>query len=65
MRCRDLTRSYVANKIRRFLTWKGYDARVFSCSEVRKRLYPDYASPPAEYWNPDNSEVVSVAFNEA
>ncbi len=30
---------------------------MFSCSEVRKVMYPDYASPPAEYWNPDNKDV--------
>lgn len=49
--------SYVANKIRRFLTWKGYQARVFSCTEVRKKNYPSYSSPSAEYWNPNNEEV--------
>ena len=48
---------YVANKIRRFLTWKGYQARVFSCTEVRKKNYPSFSSPSAEYWNPKNEEV--------
>ena len=48
---------YVANKIRRFLTWKGYQARVFSCTEVRKKNYPSFSSPSAEYWNPNNEEV--------
>ena len=55
---RMLACRYVANKIRRFLTWKGYEARVFSCSEVRTKNYPDYASPPAIYWDPNNAEVV-------
>lgn len=50
-------KTYVANKISRFLKWKGYNARVFSCSDVRKRLYPEYASPPAEYWNEKNEEM--------
>lgn len=52
-----LIRRYVANKISRFLKWKGYNARVFSCCDVRKRLYPEYASPPAEYWNEKNEEM--------
>lgn len=47
----------MANKISRFLKWKGYNARVFSCCEVRKHRYPEYASPPAEYWNEENEEM--------
>ena len=49
---------YVANKICRFLKWKGYDARVFSCSAVRKRKYPEHSSLSSQYWNIDNKEVV-------
>ena len=50
----SLIHRYVANKISRFLRWKGYNARVFSCSDVRKQNYPEHASPSAEYWNVDN-----------
>lgn len=32
---------------------------MFSCTEVRKKNYPDYSSPSAEYWNPNNPEVGS------
>lgn len=54
---------YVANKISRFLKWKGYNARVFSCSDVRKHRYPEYASPPAEYWNEENEEMKKLRLN--
>lgn len=54
---------YVANKICRFLKWKGYDAHVFSCSEIRKKRYPEFSTLSSEYWNLDNKEVwVSLVF---
>lgn len=53
-------KSYVANKIRRFLTWKGYDSKVFSLSSIRHRHYPDLPSPPLEYYNLDHPKYGAI-----
>lgn len=52
---------FVAHRIRKFLTWKGYNAKVFTCAEIRVKHYPQFASPPPEFFCEQNSEVVQNA----
>ena len=53
-----ITSRYVANKICRFLKWKGYDARVFSCTEIRKKNHYEHSTISSEYWTVHNAEVI-------
>ena len=49
--------SFVAHRIRKFLTWKGYNAKVITCAETRVKYYPEYASPSPEFFSEENKEV--------
>ena len=53
----SLTSSFVAHRIRKFLTWKGYNAKVITCAETRLRHYPQFASPPPEFFCEEYPEV--------
>ena len=55
--CYRLKISFVAHRIRKFLTWKGYNAKVITCSETRVKYYPEYASPSPDFFSEENKEV--------
>ena len=50
-------RRFIAQKIRRFLTWKGYACQVFTVNETRKRRFPEYAVVPVNFFDYKNEAV--------
>lgn len=55
---------FVAHRIRKFLTWKGYNAKLISSAEVRVKYFPQFASPPPEFFNDSLPEVsVTLPFS--
>ncbi len=61
----SFTSSFVAHRIRKFLTWKGYNAKVITCAETRIRHYPQFASPPPEFFCEQYPEVDIEMVNNA
>ncbi|KAK8801178.1 hypothetical protein WA158_007009 [Blastocystis sp. Blastoise] len=53
-------KTFIAQKIRRFLNWKGYRCQVFTVNETRKTKFPQYAVVPAEFFDYKNEEALKI-----
>ena len=48
---------FVAHRIRKFLTWKGYNAKVITCADTRLKYFPELASPSPNFFSDNNEQV--------
>ena len=48
-------KSYVAQKLERYLNWNGYLTRIFNVGEYRRARFGAPAS--ADFFSPENSEI--------
>jgi broad specificity phosphatase PhoE/predicted kinase len=51
-------KSFTARKLERYLTWLGYDTRVFNLGQYRRERFPGYQ--PHDFFDPDNVESSRV-----
>lgn len=51
-------KSFTARKLDRYLTWLGYDTRVFNLGEYRRERFPGHQ--PHQFFDPDNAENLKL-----
>jgi len=51
-------KSFTARKLARYLTWLGYDTRVFNLGQYRRERFPGHQ--PHQFFDPDNSESLHM-----
>lgn len=51
-------KTHISRKLTRYLTWLGYNAKVFNIGDKRRKVLGVQDTAKADFFNPDNEEAV-------